>query len=156
MTHDHALGEAVRQLTGLTHDAVEASKLILRGQIAHKQQIRNLLKTEGAGLAVRLHNIVQLDAAIIQPPGGRHPLAVLKQVALYAADLGNADQHAGAVAVAQAFFDLAVIKLFANGIFLLNSVAQRLRVTFQNIGILFSHDAFLSLRSACESLDLMV
>ena len=156
VTHDHALGKAVRQLARLTHDAVEAGKLILRGQIAHKQQIRYLLEAESAGLAVRLDNIVQLDAAIIQPPGGGHSLAVLQQVALYAADLGDADQHAGTVAVTQAFFDLAVIKLVANGIFLLNSVAQRLRVTFQNIGILFSHDAFLSLRSACGSLDLMV
>ena len=144
VTHDHALGESLRQLTGLAHDAVEPGQLLAGGQIAHQQQVRHLLKAEGAGAAVGLHDVVQLDAPVVQPPGDRHPLAVLQQVALHAAHLGDANQHAGAVAVAQALFDLAVVELVADGVFLLDAAAQRFRIALQNTGILLDHDAFLS------------
>ena len=142
--HDHALGKALRQLPGLTHDAVEPPQLLLRGQIAHQQQVCHLLKAEGAGPAVSLHDVVELDTPVVQPSGDRHPLAVLQQIALHAAHLGDAHQHAGAVAVAQALLDLAVVELVADGVFLLNAAAQRPRVALQNTGILFDHDAFLS------------
>ena len=144
VTHDHALGEALRQLPCLTHDPVEPRQLILGGQEAHQQQVRHLLKAEGACLAVRLHDVVQLDAPVVQAAGGRHPLAVLQQVALHAAHLGDACQHAGAVAVSQTLLDLAVVELLSDGVFLLNTAAQRPCIAFQNTVVSFDHDAFLS------------
>ena len=142
--HDHALGETLRQLAGLAHDVLEPLQLGLRGQVAHHQQVRHLLIAEGAGSAVGLHDVGKLDAAVVQAARGRDALSVLQQVALHAAYLGDAHQHAGAVAVAQTLFDLTLIELGADGILLLNAAAQRFCVALQNTGILLNHNAFLS------------
>ena len=83
-----------------------------------------------------LHDVGKLDAAVVQAARGRDALSVLQQVALHAAYLGDAHQHAGAVAVAQTLFDLTLIELGADGILLLNAAAQRFCVALQNTGIL--------------------
>ena len=87
MAHDHVLGKALRQFPGPLHDLVEVLQLRPGGQIAQQQQIGHLLKAKGTGLAVGLNNFVEFNAAIVQPARHGDPLAVLNEIALYAAHL---------------------------------------------------------------------
>ena len=124
VAHDHALGEPLRQLPRLVHDLVEVGQLASGGQIAHQQQVGYLLEAEGARRAVRLHDVRQLDAPVVQAARRGDALAVLHQIALHAAHLGHAHQHAGAVAVAQTQLHVAPVVIRADGILLLNAAAQ--------------------------------
>ena len=124
VAHDHALGEPLRQLPRLVHDLVEVGQLASGGQIAHQQQVGHLLEAEGARRAVRLHDVRQLDAPVVQTARRGEALAVLHQIALHAAHLGDAHQHAGAVAVAQTQLHVAPVVIRADGILLLNAAAQ--------------------------------
>lgn len=144
MAHYHALRKAVRQLAGAVHYIVKVVELAPCGQIAHEQQVRHLLKAEGVRLSVGFHYFGKLYSPVIQLARGRHALAVLHEIPLYAAHLGNAYQHAGAVAVSQTLLDLAVVELLSDGVFLLDTAAQRPCIAFQNTVVSFDHDAFLS------------
>ena len=123
--HDHPLGEALRQFSGPVHDLIEVPQLPLRGQISHQQQIRHLLEPEGSLRPVGLHNVVELDAPVVKPSGDGDALAVLQQIALHAAHLGDAHHNAGAVAIAQTPFDLAMVIFLTDVIFLPDLTAQR-------------------------------
>ena len=139
MAHDHALGESLRQLPGLVHDLVKVDQLALGGQIAHQEQVGHLLEAEGAGPAVGLHDVGQLDAAVVQLAGDGNALAVLQQIALDAAYPGHAHQNACAVAVAQAQLHVAPVMLRTDGIFVLYAAAQRAGVLLQYSGIFLDH-----------------
>ncbi len=128
--HDHALGKALRQLAGLVHDLVEVGQLAPGGQIAHQQQVGHLLEAEGPGLAVGLHDVGELDAAVVQTAGGGNTLAVLHQIALDAAHLGHAHQHTGAVVIPQAQLYIAPVVVRADGVLLLDAAAQRIGILF--------------------------
>ena len=122
--HDHPLGEALRQFSGPVHDLIEVPQFPLRGQIAHQQQIRHLLEPEGSLRPVGLHNVVKLDAPVVESSGNGDALAVLQQIALHAAHLGDAHHHTGAVAVSQTPLDLAVVILLPDMILLPDLTAQ--------------------------------
>ena len=131
MAHDHVLGKTVRQLSGPLHDLVKVIQLRFRGQIAKQQQIGHLFKAESTGLAVSLHNFVQLNTAVIQSAGNGYALAVLNEITLHAAHLGDAGKYAGAVAVAQSLFYVAAVVFFTDQILLPDQLSQRACEFFQ-------------------------
>ena len=140
--HDHVLGKAVGQLPGPVHDLVEAGQLRLGGQIAEQKQVRHLLIAEGARLPMGLHDLVQLDAAVVELAGLGDPLAVLDEIALHAAHLGHAGQYAGAVAVAQAALHIAPVEFLTDGVFLSDQLAQGACKFFQ-CSAAVAHDGVL-------------
>ena len=142
--HDHILGKAVRQLPGAVHDLVEAGQLRLGGQIAEQQQICHLLIAEGAGLAVSLHDLVQLDTAVVQLAGLGNALAVLNEIALHAAHLGHACQNAGTDVVAQTALYVAPVIFFADMILAPDQLAQRTCEFFQSPAAVVHADDLLS------------
>ena len=145
--HDHPLGEALRQFSGPVHDLIEVPQLPLRGQISHQQQIRHLLEPEGSLRPVGLHNVVKLDAPVVEPSGNGDALAVLQQIALHAAHLGDAHHHTGAVAVSQTPLDLAVVILLPDMILLPDLTAQRPGVLLNDA--VFLHPLLLSPSACC-------
>ena len=102
-----------------------SGSLRARREAAHQKQIRHLLIAEGAACPVRFHDVVEIDAAIVEMARRRNSLSVLHQVALHAANLRHADQDAGAVAVAQAALDLAAIVFLADPVDLFQLLRQQ-------------------------------
>ena len=128
--HDHALGKALGQLAGLVHDLVEVGQLALGGQITHQQQVGYLLEAEGAGLAVGLHDVGELDAAVVQLAGSGNTLPVLHQIALNTAHLGHTHQNARAIVIPQAQLYIAPVVIRTDGVLLLDAAAQRIGILF--------------------------
>ena len=139
VVHDHALGEALGELAGLIHDVLEVIQLGPGGEIPHEQQIRDLLIAERSRFPVGAHDVIQVDAAVVQPAGRGDALAILNEVALHAADLRHADEHAGAVAVAQATLHVAAVILLAYGVFLTERPAERAGICLESVVVLFDH-----------------
>ena len=139
MLHDHVLGKAVGQLLGLVHDLVEVGHLSLGGQVAHEQQEGHLFKAEGVCLPVGLHDLVELNAPVVQLAGHGHPDAVLDHVALNGTHLGDADGHAGAVAVAQAPLHISPVVVLVNVVLFPNALTEGTCVFFKDPGIVFYH-----------------
>ena len=133
--HDHVLGEAAGQPPGVVHDLVEVVHLGPGGEIAHEQQIGHLLEAEGPGLPVGLHDLVELDAPVVELAGHRDAEAVLDHIALDGAHPGDADGHAGAVAVSQATLDVSPVVFLGDAVFVLDMLAQGAGVVFQHAGV---------------------
>ena len=129
---DHVLGEPGWHGACAGHDVVEALLLRLRGQRAEQQQIRDLLIAERAAFPMGLDNILDADAAVIELAGHGNAFAVHHIIALHAADLADADEHARAVRVAQAALDALVFKILrGDGILLRNVFTQMGDVGFK-------------------------
>ena len=124
MAHDHPLCEALGQLSGPAHDIVKIGKLGFCRQVPHEQQIRDLLVAKCAALAVRFDDLVEVNAAIVELTGDRNAAAVFDQIALHAADLRHADEHARAVAVAKAALNLAKVIAVRDLIFFFYKTAE--------------------------------
>ena len=82
--------------------------LLLIGQVAEEQQVRDLRKAEALLADVAVHQVGQVVAAVDQAAGHGYALAVLDGIAEDIADGRAADHDAGAVVVAQAALDVAV------------------------------------------------
>ena len=108
---DHVLHEALGQLPRLEEHILKLIQLLPGGELAHQQQEHHLGEAEGLVLAMGFHNIFHADAAVVQLAGGGHALAVLDGVALDRADVGDAQQDAGAVCIAEAALDVGVVVL---------------------------------------------
>ena len=129
---DHILGKPGGHAARAGHNVVEALLLRLRGQRPEQQQIRDLLIAERAGLLVGLDDILDADAAVIELAGHGDALAVHHIIALYAADLADADQDARAVCVAQTALDALVFKILCrDGILLFDVFTQMGDVGFK-------------------------
>ena len=129
---DHVLGEPGGHGACAGHDVVESLLLRLRGQRAEQQQIRDLLIAERAAFPMGLDNILDADAAVIELAGHGNAFAVHHIIALHAADLADADEHARAVRVAQAALDALVFKILrGDGILLRNVFTQMSDVGFK-------------------------
>ena len=83
--------------------------LRLRGQLAEEQKIRNLGETEALFLDIGVDQIGQIIAAIDEAALHGDAVAVNDAVAEDVADLGAADHDTGAVVIAQAALDVAVL-----------------------------------------------
>ena len=103
---NHVLGEVVRQGAGFRQYGVELLELLFCGQLAHEQQVGDLLVAEAAVLDMRPDYVDDVYAAVVQPAGDGDNLAVLDVVAYDAAYAGDAGHDAGAVAVAESAFYL--------------------------------------------------
>ena len=88
--------------------ALEHVVLLLIGQVAEEQQVRDLRKAEALLADVAVHQVGQVVAAVDQAAGHGHALAVLDRIAEDIADGCAANHDAGAVVVAQAALDVAV------------------------------------------------
>ena len=75
------------------------------GQRAAHQQIAHFLKAEAVFLLQTVDQIVYVIAAVGQAAFDRLALALVEDVAVYVAQTARADQHAGAVRIAQAALD---------------------------------------------------
>ena len=137
--HNHVLGEAVGQLPRPVHDLIETVQFPPGGQIAHEQQIGHLFKAKGPRLPVGLHDLIELNAPVIQLAGYRNADTVLNHVPQHRTHPGDADGHAGSVAVSQAPLDVPSVELFPDVVFLFNAVAQGTCVLFQDPGPILLH-----------------
>ena len=77
-----------------------------------------------------LHDVGELDAAVVQLAGGGNALAVLHQIALNAAHLGHAHQNARAIVIPQAQLYIAPVVIRTDGVLLLDAAAQRIGILF--------------------------
>ena len=124
---DHVLGKGRRHLAGIGENLVELRQLFRLRKAAEEEQIGHLFKAERPGLLVRVDDVLHADTAIVELAGHGLPLAIDHVIALHAADLADANEHAGAVVVAQAALDvLILIQLRRDGI-LLNQITAHLR-----------------------------
>ena len=131
---DHILGKPGGHAARAGHDVVEALLLRLRGKRPEQQQIRDLLIAERAALLVRRDDILNADAAVIELAGHGDALAVHHVIALYAADLADADQDARAVRVAQTALDALVFKVMCrDGVLLRDVFTQMGNIGFQTL-----------------------
>ena len=81
---------------------------------------------------MRGDDILDADAAVVKLAGHRHALAVHHIVALDAADLADADEHAGAVRVPKAALDALVLKIMrVDRVLLRDILAQPRNVVFK-------------------------
>ena len=129
---DHVLGEGGGHLPGLGHDVIEALQLRAGRELAEQEQVGDLFIAEGAVLLVRGDDILDADAAVVKLAGHRHALAVHHIVALDAADLADADEHAGAVRVPKAALDALVLKIMrVDRVLLRDILAQPRNVVFK-------------------------
>ena len=124
VAHDHAFGEAFRELPGFAHDIIEIGKLRFCRQVSHQKQVRDLLVAERSILAMCFDDFVEINAAVIELAWHGHAPAVFDQIALDAADLRHTDQNAGSVAVPKPALDLSKVIAVGNLIFLLDKAAE--------------------------------
>ena len=143
---DHVLRKARGHGPRAGHHVAEAPLLRRRRQMAEQQQIRDLLIAERAARLMRVDDILDADAAVIELAGHRHPFAVHHVIALHAADLADADDDAGAVGVAKAALDALVGKIVrVDRVFPGDGVAQAFNFICQNRFLRFHENALLSM-----------
>ena len=103
--HNHILGEVVRQGALQADRVLELLELAAVRQLAAHEQIAHLLKPEAVFLLQAVDQVVDVIAAVGQAAFDRLALAFVEYVAVYVAQIARADQHAGAVRIAQAALD---------------------------------------------------
>ena len=106
---NHVLRKILRQRRVGVENGGEHVVLRLRGQLAEEQKIRNLGETEALFLDIGVDQIGQIIAAIDEAALHGDAVAVDDAVAEDVADLGAADHDTGAVVIAQAALDVAVL-----------------------------------------------
>ena len=103
-----------------------------------------------------LHDLVELNAPVVETAGGGEPDAVLHSVAPDRAHLADAYGDAGAVAVAQAQLDIVPEVLGIDGVFLLDMLTQGTNVLLQDfrfVVFLFHNSGPLSLMTTGTPLE---
>lgn len=103
--HDHILGEVVRQRALQTDDVLELLELAARRQFAAHEQIADLLEAEAVLALETVNEIIYVITPVGQAAFDRFALALVEDVAVHVAEVGRADQNAGAVRVSQAALD---------------------------------------------------
>ena len=103
--HDHILGEVVRQRALQTDDVLELLELAARRQLTAHEQIADLLEAEAVLALETVNEIIYVIAPVGQAAFDRLALALVEDVAVHVAEVGRADQNAGAVRVSQAALD---------------------------------------------------
>ena len=109
-THDHILGEVVRQGTLQTDGVLKFRQLTAARQLAAHKQITDLLKAEAVFLLQTVNQIVYIISAIGQAAFDRLALALVQNIAVYVAQMRSTDQNTGTVRVTQAALDAVARK----------------------------------------------
>ena len=81
-------------------------------QRTKQKKVTGFVIPEPAGLLAGLHQFRHVDPAVMEPALGGDAFVVVNDIPAYLADRGQADQHAGAVAVAQAPLDVILAVKF--------------------------------------------
>ena len=80
-----------------------------------------------------IHNIKQVDSAVIQSARHGNPLPVQDGIALNAADSGNAGKHAGTIAVSEASFNIGKRNVLVDLITAYDMIVQLIQIVYQMI-----------------------
>ena len=124
---DHVLGEAVGQRPAFAHQGGELLQLPGGGQVAEQQQVAGLLETRTVLLLQAGDQVGDVDAAVDQAALVRDDVALVDDVAVHVADLGEAHQHTGTVLVAQApLHGVLLVELHGDAVALLRLPGQLL------------------------------
>ena len=105
MAEDRVLLEAVGELAVRAELRVPVRELLLGRQLAEHEKVRGLLVAEASLLAIGVHKILDVDAAVEELAGNGLALAFAHYVAVDVADSRQPDEHACAVVVSEPAFD---------------------------------------------------
>ena len=131
--HQDILVKARGQAAVTAEQARKAIQLRGGGQTAEKEQIAGFGKAEAPLRGKVIDKILHAVAAVVEFAVHGRAIALAHDVAVHVADAGNARHHAGAVRLAQAAFDVIVVKGRAGDHVL---VLRRDDQFFQHFGVL--------------------
>ena len=109
-THDHILGEVVRQGTLQTNGMLKFRQLTAARQLAAHKQITDLLKAEAVFLLQTVNQVIYIISAIGQAAFDRLTLALVDDITVYIAQMRSTDQNTGTVRITQAALDAVARK----------------------------------------------
>ena len=113
VAHDHGRGEAIRQFALRVDSGDVIGKLLLRGKLAHQQQVRDLFVVESTIFRVNAQKVVQVIPAKTQLAFVGAFLAIGHDVAMHVGDTRQTRQNAGSVGIAQAALHIVAFVLFS-------------------------------------------
>ena len=102
VAHDHGRRKAVGQLTEAVDNGNELAQLLLRGQFAHQQQVRDLFVCKTPVKRCALQQVADAVAAEREHAFVRTLVSFGKHVAVHVGDIRHACDDARSVGVAQA------------------------------------------------------
>ena len=113
VAHDHGRSETIRQLALGIDGGDIVGKLLLRGKLAHQQQIGYFFVVEPAIFRVDAQKVVQVVPAQAQLAFIGAFLAIGHDVAMHVGDARQTRQNTGSVGIAQAALHIVAFVLFS-------------------------------------------